>query len=130
MAARGPIGGGYAPPPPTSTRKAAGGPRQVPLWAFIIVAILAAIFAILLGLLWYYLQKCRTVNLTPDCPTILPITCTKPGLPPCVVACTTDSNCPTAAPHCNASQKCVKQCGSNSDCSCPTPTCTSGECVA
>ena len=100
---------------PSPTPKPPRERRTVPAWAFYTVVVVAIVFGIVAGVIWFYLQSCRNYVLTPSnskCPTVLPQTCCK--LDP-------TSGLPLAA--------CKTSCVTNADCTITgQPTCTSGVC--
>lgn len=77
---------------------------QIPNWAFWTVVALAILFGIFAAYCYYSLQICRQAVFHPTCPTVLPQTCYKQGLSPCVSACNSNADCPAATPNCNNNQ--------------------------
>ena len=99
----------YASLPPMGVNgKPAKVKKQIPNWAFWTLVIVAIVLAIIIGVLWYYLQENRNAIFDGTAchyPTIQPLTCcpvdsSGNALPTCTSACQTNGDCPGYAPNC------------------------------
>jgi hypothetical protein len=119
----------------TRTKAVREGPRPIPAWAFWTVVVIAIIFIVLAGTLWYYTSVCHQSiynhtacpQPTVQVPTCNPVTQTTGAvLPPCTTACVANSDCPAIYTGGCVNSICVRSCTADATCLPFAPTCNTG----